>query len=114
MGVINYYRDMWRGHSHKLLPLTRSTHINRKFKWMQVKQDAFDEIKRIVARDTLLTYPDFDETFKIHTDDSAFQLGAVIIQKVKPISFHSIKLTYAQQRYTVTDRYLLSIVETLK
>ena len=48
---------------------------------MQVKQDAFDKIKRIMARDTLLTYPDFNETFKIHTDASAFQLGVVISQK---------------------------------
>ena len=31
--------------------------------------------------DTLLTYPGFNETFKIHTDASAFQLGAVISQK---------------------------------
>ena len=44
-----------------------------------MEQDAFDEIKRIVARDTLLTYPDFNEAFKIHTDASAFQLGAVMI-----------------------------------
>ena len=40
---------------------------------MQVKQDAFDKIKWIVARDNLLTYPYFNETFKIHTNASAFQ-----------------------------------------
>ena len=38
----------------------------------------FRKIKRIVDRDTLSTYPDFHETFIIHTDASAFQLGAVI------------------------------------
>ena len=52
---------------------------------MEVKQDAFDKIKRIVAPDTLSTYPDLNETFKIHTDASTFQLGAVINQKGKPI-----------------------------
>ena len=36
---------------------------------------------QIVARDTLLTYPDFIDTLKIHTDASLFQLGAVINQK---------------------------------
>ena len=59
---------------------------------------------RIVARDTLLNYPDFNETFKIHTNASALQLGAVISHKGKPISFYSRKLTDSQQRYTVTDR----------
>ena len=31
---------------------------------MQVKQDAFDKIKQIVARDTLSAYPFFEETLK--------------------------------------------------
>ena len=61
--------------------------IKRNFKRKQVEQDALDKIKRILAHDTLLTYPDFNETFKIHTDASAFLLGAVIIQKGKPITF---------------------------
>ena len=67
-----------------------------------------------MARDTLLNYPDFNENFNIHTNASAFQVGGVINQKVEPIDFYSIKLTGAQQRYTVTERELLSIVETLK
>ena len=67
-----------------------------------------------MARDILLTYPDFNETFKIHTNASALQLGAVISQKVKHITFYSIKLTDAQQPYTVTESELLSILETLK
>ena len=67
-----------------------------------------------MARDTLLTSTDFNETFKIHTNDSAFQLGEVISQKGKPIAFYSRKITDVQQRYTLTDREVLSIVETLK
>ena len=67
-----------------------------------------------MARNNLSTCPYFNETFKIHTDDSAFQLGAVVSQKVKPVAFYSRKLTYAQQNYTVTEIELLRIVETLK
>ena len=48
-----------------------------------------------MARDTLLTYPDFNEALKIHTDASAFQLGAVISQKYKPIDLYIGKITYA-------------------
>ena len=50
----------------------------------------------------------------MHTNYSAFQLGLVIIQKGKTIAFYGRKLTDAQQQYIVTDRELLSIVETLK
>ena len=67
-----------------------------------------------MARYNLLTYPDFNETFEIHTDASYFQLGAVIIQKVKPISLYSRKLTNSHKRYTVTEKELLIIVETPK
>ena len=102
---------MW---SHTLAPLTRLTFITRKFKWTKVEQDDFGEIKRIVASDTLLTYPGFNEIFKIHTNASAFQLGAVVSQKSKPIALYTRKITDFQQRYIVTDRELLSIIETLK
>ena len=78
------------------------------------EQDAFNKVNRIVARNTSLTYPYFNEAFKIHTDASAFQLGAVIIQIGKPIYFYIITLTHSQQQYTVIDRELLNIVGTLK
>ena len=45
---------------------------------------------------------------------SNFQLGSMINQYGKPISFYSRNLTIPQTRYTVTEKELLSIVETLK
>ena len=72
---------MWPRRSYILVPLTRLTPIKLRFKWTQVKQDAFDKIKCIVARDTFSTYPDFNETFKIHTNARAFQLGSIISHK---------------------------------
>ena len=62
----------------------------------------------------MLTYPDFNENFEIHTNASALQLAGVITQKGKPVALYSIKLTDSQQRYTVTEKELISIVETLK
>ena len=88
IGVVNYYCDMWARHSHKLVILTNISSIEVKFIWNKIEQDAFNTIKQIVARDTLLAYPDFNEEFKINTDARRFQLGEVIIQKVKPIAFY--------------------------
>ena len=85
-----------------------------KFEWTKIEKYAFDGIKRILAHDTLLDYPYFNGEFKIYTDASKFQLGAVIRQKVKPIVLYSIKLTGVHKRYTVTEKNMLSIVETLK
>ena len=75
-----------------------------KFKWTKIKQDAFDEINRIAARDNLFTNLDFNEEFKIRTNIIDFQLGAVIIHKVKTINFYNRRLTDAQKSYTLTER----------
>ena len=62
----------------------------------------------------LLSYPDFNQPFEIHTDTSHNQLGVVISQKNKPIAFYSRKLWPAQRRHTTTEHELLSIIKTLR
>jgi hypothetical protein len=114
IGIVNYYRDMWIRRSDVLAPLTALTSKTAKWQWTDVEQNAFDTMKRIMARETLLAYPDFNKPFIIHTDASHTQLGAVISQENRPIAFYSRKLSPAQTRYTTTERELLSIVETLK
>ena len=114
IGIINYYRDMWRGRSHYLAPLAALTSKKQKWKWTPECQKAFDDVKQAISRDVMLAYPDFTKPFVIHTDASHYQLGAVISQDGKPIAFYSRKLNSAQTRYTTTERELLSIVETLK
>ena len=54
-----------------------------KFKLTKTEQNAFGDITRIVARNTLSAYPDFNEEFKIHNDTRKFQLGSVIKNEVK-------------------------------
>ena len=71
-------------------------------------------IKKIISRETLLAFPDFNEEFHIYTDASAYQLGAVIMQKDRPLAFYSRKMNAAQRRYTTGEKELLSVVETLK
>jgi len=114
IGMVNYYRDMWLRRSHVLAPLTALTSVKTKWKWTDEHQKAFDTMKRIMARETILAYPDFNKVFEIHTDASKTQLGACISQEGRPIAFYSRKLNPAQTRYTTTERELLSIVETLK
>ena len=114
IGLVNYYRDMWARRSKTLSPLSALTSKNVKWSWTEVEQKAFDTMKRIISRETLLSYPDFSLPFTIHTDASHLQLGAVISQNDRPIAFYSHKLNPAQVRYTTSERELLSIVETLK
>ena len=49
-----------------------------------------------INKQTLLNYPNLSKEFKIHTDASDKQLGAVIDQDGKPVIFYSRRLTSAQ------------------
>ena len=114
IGLVNYYRDEWIRRSEILAPLAELTGKNAVWEWTEVHQKAFDTMKKIVSRETLLAYPNFNEPFEIHTDASHTQLGAVFSQKGQPIAFYSRKLNPAQATYTTMERELLAIVETLK
>jgi hypothetical protein len=74
----------------------------------------FDNVKAAIAKETVLAYPDFSKPFKIYTDASSTQLGAVSTQDSRPIAFFSRKLSKMQQKHSVTEFEILAIVETLK
>ena len=90
---------MWIRRSELLAPLSALTSKLAKWQWTEVEQTAFDKVKRVISKETLLAYPDFNEEFEIHTDASDYQLGAVISQKGKPIAFYSRKLQDEQKNY---------------
>ena len=55
-----------------------------KWYWSKECQKAYDTIKKLVSRETLLSYPNFNEPFEIHTNASKLQLASVISQNSKP------------------------------
>jgi RNase H-like domain found in reverse transcriptase len=108
--------DMWSQRLHLLAPLSSLTSAKAKWDWAKECQTTFDDMKRLIAKETLLTYPNFNKPFEIHTDASKVQLGAGISQEGRPVAFYSKKpksdtdpLYYYRTRIT-----LLSIVQTLK
>jgi hypothetical protein len=100
LGMINYYRNMWRRISHILAPLTAMCSAKAKFVWHEKEQKAFEDIKAIISCETLLAYPDFSNDFHIYTDSSDCQLGAVIMQDDCQLAFYSRKRNSAQKWYT--------------
>ena len=79
---------MWEKGSHLLIPLTdlvgecgqTKTHLKSgtervKWYWNDSHQESFDAIKKVIARDVMLAYPNFDLAFEIYTDASLRQNG---------------------------------------
>jgi RNase H-like domain found in reverse transcriptase len=105
IGMVNFYQDMWGSDDPiiVLAPLAALTSKTAKWNWTKEHQKAFDTMKKIIAKEVLLAYPDFNDEFVIHTDASHTQLGAVISQKGKPIAFYSSQKLKPEQTQYVHD-----------
>jgi hypothetical protein len=79
LGMVQYYRDMWARRSEMLAPLTdllgeceetKTTRINKTkkkpWRWDPIHQQAFDNVKAAIAKETILAYPDFLKPFEIY------------------------------------------------
>ena len=114
IGMVNYYRYMWKRRSHLLAPLSKLTGRNARFEWKEEQQRAFEEIKAAVSKEVLLSFPDYSLPFDLYTDASDKQMGAVLMQGKKTLAFWSRKLNGAQLNYGVGEKEMLSVVEALK
>ncbi len=108
LGMVEYYWDMWVRRSKMLAPLTdlvgecgetKTTRMNKTkkkpWRWDPIHQQAFDNVKAAIAKETVLAYPDFSKPFEMYTDASSMQLGAAITHDNRPIVFFSGKLSEA-------------------
>jgi hypothetical protein len=109
LGMVQYYWDMWARRSEMLAPVTdlvgecsetKTTKKNKTTKkpwrWDPIHQQAFNNVKAAIAKETVLAYLDFLKPFGIHTDASATQLRAVMTQDNRPIAFFNRKLSKMQ------------------
>ena len=60
---------MWANILHTLQPLTRLVSKEENFKWTDIEQKWFDEVKRKLAHNILLSYIYFNKLFELHMDD---------------------------------------------
>jgi hypothetical protein len=54
VGMMNFYRDMWKERPSLLAPLTALTSKKIPFKWTDENQLSFAAIKRVIGREVLL------------------------------------------------------------
>ena len=129
LGGINFYRKMWRNRLQILEPWTELTG-NVPFSWKHKHQKAFDEIKAITLKETMLCCPNFELPLLMFLDASDMQLGfhvshvqdknvdftnvhEALKQEHCPALMHSRKLKNCQTNHTVTGKELLSVVDAL-
>ena len=79
LGMVKYYRDMWKSRSEMLAPLTNlvgecgQTKVTKAkgtkkapWHWDEIHQRAFDQVKATISQDVVLAYPDFSKLLEIY------------------------------------------------
>ena len=95
IGLVSFYRNLFRGRAHYLDPLTELL-IDKKrrtVQWTEKSEQAFEKIEKISAEDALLHLPDFNKSFVIYTDSSDYQIGANNSQEGRMIVYWSKNIT---------------------
>jgi len=114
LGLANYFRRFMKGYSAIVQPLTQLTKKDVPFTWSAKCQEAFELVKSTLTSAPVLAMADPDEPYEVISDASTFALGAVLMQKGRPIAFESRKLIPAETRYTTTEQELLGVIHALK
>ena len=114
LGLANYYRRFLPNLSRVESPL-RKLVSDSHFKWSKDADVAFNKIKELVSRNTILAYPDPSAKLFVDTDASDNGLGAVLSQidasgVERPIAFASRSLAENERKWTVMERECFAIV----
>ncbi|KAL7465162.1 hypothetical protein ACHAXS_005488 [Conticribra weissflogii] len=114
IGCINFIKNHIPKCAELMQPLTKLTKKGISFKWTEEQQQAFQKIKAAVSEAVMLVYPDVAKPFVLYTDASDYAISGILTQDNQTISCFSKKLSGPQLKYTVTDKELLAVYESLK
>lgn len=115
LGFANFLRKFIKDYSRITIPLSEITKQNIGFHWGDKQQQAFEELKEKFLSAPILRLFDPELEIRIYTDASDFAIGCCCFQihkdgKMRPVAFHSRKLTPAELNYDIHDKELMAIV----
>lgn len=119
LGLINFYRNHLPNVSSVLNPLNQLLKKNIKWHWSEACEQAYSQVKQMIAADTCLIHFDPSLPLVLATDAGPNGIGCVLSHRLdngdeRPICFSSRTLTKAEQGYSQLDREGLAIVWSVK
>ena len=123
MGFTRYYRYFIYTYSAIARPLLELTRKATTWHWNAEQQQAFETLRNRMCEQPVLRQPDFNKTFFVHVDASAYGVGAVLCQegseinnkkpKQHPLAYYSATFTPTERNYDVYERELLAVIKAL-
>jgi hypothetical protein len=113
LGLTGYYRRFIPQYALICKPLYSVLKKNS-FHWGPEQLAAFNELKSVMSNPPLLALPDFSIPFLLETDACATGLGAVLMQKERPLAYFSKCLGSNNSTKSIYEKEAMAILEALK
>jgi len=109
LGLTSYYRKFVKDYGFISRPLTELLKKDG-FHWNEKAEQAFEGLKAAMSDVPTLGLPDFNEPFTLEIDASEGEVGAVLMQRGRPLAFISQALAPKHKGLSVYDKELLAML----
>lgn len=121
LGTASWYRRFVPNFSSIAGPLNKLT-SNKKgappFSWTTEADSSFNKLKHSLTSCPVLSCPNYQLPFEVHTDASNYGIGAMLCQNIDgtehAIAYMSKSLNGAERNYSITERETLAVLTALE
>jgi len=115
LGLASYYCKFIKNFAKITAPLTNLLKKSAvTYKWEGACDEAFETLKGILVKASVLKLPNFDKDFEIHSNASDFAIGGVLVQERRPVAFENKKLSEMERRWPTNEKEMWAIIHCLK
>ena len=120
LGMCGFYRRFCKNFASIAGPLTDLISPKKPFKWSSAAQEAFNNLKSLLASAPVLRAADYDQPFILHVDACDTGVGAVLLQVdpetliQHPVCYYSTKLLPHQRHYSTIEKETLALILALE
>lgn len=121
LGTATWYRRFVPQFSTIAGPLNRLTSQKKDsppFSWTTEADNAFHKLKEFLISAPVLSCPDYELPFEVHTDASNYGIGGMLTQtiagKEHPVAYMSKSLSQSEKNYSITERETLAVLTAIE
>ena len=116
LGFTGFYRYFISNYSKIAKPLLLLTRKDTVWEWGEDQKRAFELLKTLMCRRPVLAQPNYNKPFVVHTDASAYGVGAILLQEgeippniktskplLHPIAYYSATFIQAERNYDIYE-----------